>query len=206
MSISLLTIILAITVIISVNTLNNRAVLERWMYVPYDVKHYHAYQRIISHIFVHADLLHLLLNMISLYFLGGYLEYKLIDQYGFFLGEIHFMIIYLGGGLFATIIPYNRHQDDPSYRALGASGAVSSVIFATILWDPTLPLSMMFLPFAIPAYIFGPLYLAFEYWADRRGGTGIAHDAHLGGAIFGIVYVLITNIDKGKFFWHLVFG
>lgn len=206
MSISLLTIILVSTVIISVNGFNNRSLLERWMYSPYDVKHHHAYERLIAHIWIHADILHLVFNMISLYFLGGYLEYQLIEYYGVFSGEVHFAILYLGGGLFSTIIPYYRHQDDSSYRSLGASGAVSSVIFATILWEPTLPLSFMFLPFAIPAYIFGPLYLAFEYWADKRGGTGIAHDAHIGGALFGIIYVLITNIDKGKFFLHLVFG
>jgi membrane associated rhomboid family serine protease len=206
MSISLLTIILATTVIVSVNGFSNRSMLERWLYIPYDVKHHHAYERIISHMWVHADLIHLVFNMMSLYFLGGYLESEFINQYGFFRGEVHFAILYLGGGLFSTIIPYVRHQDNSSYRSLGASGAVSSVIFAPVLWDPTLPLSLMFLPFAIPAYIFGPLYLAFEYWADRRGGTGIAHDAHIGGAIFGIIYVLITNIDKGKFFLHLVFG
>jgi membrane associated rhomboid family serine protease len=64
----------------------------------------------------------------------------------------------------------------------------------------------MFLPIAIPAYIFGPLYLMFEFWADRRGGTGIAHDAHLGGALYGIIYTLIINPDTGKYFFSLIFG
>ena len=83
---------------------------------------------------------------------------------------------------------------------------MSAVIFAAILWDPQMELMIMFLPIPIPAYIFGPLYLAFEYWADRRGGTGIAHDAHIGGAIFGVLYVLIINIDKGKEFLSALFG
>jgi membrane associated rhomboid family serine protease len=206
MSISLLTIILITTVIASLNGFSNRTLLDRWHYIPYEVKHHHAYERMFTHMLIHADVMHLAFNMMSLYFLGSFLEFQLESTYGVSGGELQLAIIYIGGGLFSTIIPYIRHQDNPNYRSLGASGAVSSVIFATIIWDPTLPLSIMILPIAIPAYIFGPLYLAFEYWADRRGGTGIAHDAHIGGALFGIIYVLITNIDKGKFFLQLIFG
>ena len=206
MPISLLTIILAATIIASLNGFSNGSLLEQWVYIPYEVKHHRAYERMFTHMLIHADLMHLAFNMMSLYFLGSYLEYQLVSAYGTAGGEFHFIVIYLGGGLFSTLIPYSRNHDNPGYRSLGASGAVSSVIFATIIWSPTLPLSIMFLPFAIPAYIFGPLYLAFEYWADRRGGSGIAHDAHIGGALFGIIYVLITNIDKGKFFLQLLFG
>ena len=98
-----------------------------------------------------------------------------------------------------------KHQDNPAYRSLGASGAVSAVIFAAILWDPSMLLGIMFLPFPIPAYIFGPIYLAIEYFSMKRGGTGIAHDAHLGGAIFGILFVLLLNFEKGKEFIDLIF-
>jgi membrane associated rhomboid family serine protease len=160
----------------------------------------------IGHLFIHADVMHLAFNMMSLYFLGTILEQELIYTYGEVRGESHFFVIYVLGGLFATLIPYIRHQDNPSYKALGASGAVSAVIFAAIVWNPQMELMIMFLPIPIPAYIFGPLYIAFEYWADRRGGTGIAHDAHIGGAIFGILYVLIINIDKGKEFLSALFG
>lgn len=206
MSLSILTLILLSTVIISINGFNNRGLLERWMYIPYEVKHYNAFDRIFKHLFVHADVMHLSFNMLSLYFLGEFLEYQLVDSYGLGRGELHFLTLYFGGGLFATLFPYIRNQNNPSYRSLGASGAVSSVIFATILWNPTMPLAIMFIPIAIPAYIFGPLYLAFEFWADRRGGTGIAHDAHIGGALFGILYTLIINPDTGRFFLSLIFG
>ncbi|MFK7786217.1 MAG: rhomboid family intramembrane serine protease, partial [Crocinitomicaceae bacterium] len=108
--------------------------------------------------------------------------------------------------LFATIVPYIRNKDNPGYRSLGASGAVSAVIFAAILWNPEMRLSLFFIPIAIPAYIFGPLYLLFEFYMDKRGGGRIAHDAHIGGAIFGVLYVLIINIDKGKEFINLFFG
>jgi membrane associated rhomboid family serine protease len=82
---------------------------------------------------------------------------------------------------------------------------VSAVIFAAIRWMPGMELYLMFIPIPIPAFIFGPLYLAFEYWSHKRGGTGIAHDAHIGGAIFGVLYVLIINIDKGKEFLGHIF-
>jgi membrane associated rhomboid family serine protease len=206
MSLSILILILVSTSVISLVAFGNRGMLESWIYIPYEVKHQNAFGRIFKHLFVHADIMHLSFNMLSLYFLGEFLEYQLVDAYGLGRGELHFLTLYFGGGFFATLVPYVRNQNNPTYRSLGASGAVSSVIFATILWNPTMQLSIMFLPIAIPAYIFGPLYLMFEFWADRRGGTGIAHDAHLGGALYGIIYTLIINPDTGKYFFSLIFG
>lgn len=206
MGFSFLFIILIGTVIVSLNAFKDANMMDKMTYSPYRCKHYGEYYRMLSHVLIHADSTHLIFNMITLFFLGEKLEKQFIFHYGAGAGEFHFIILYVVGGLFATLIPYIRNHDNPSYRSLGASGAVSSVVFATIIWNPNLPLSLMFLPISIPAYIFGPLYLAFEYWADRRGGTGIAHDAHIGGAIFGILYVLIINIDKGKEFLSQIFG
>jgi membrane associated rhomboid family serine protease len=206
MSLSLLVIIIGITVVISLNAFKDRNLTEKFLYSPYDCKHHGHYYRMISHMVIHADMTHLIFNMLSLYFLGSLLEKQFMFEYGTMNGEIHFFILYFLGGIFATVIPFARNQDNPNYRSLGASGAVSAVIFAAILWNPTMELELLFIPIPIPAYLFGPLYLAFEYWADRRGGTGIAHDAHIGGAIFGILYVLIINIDKGKEFFSQIFG
>lgn len=206
MSLSLLLIIIVGTLIISLNGFKDRGLTDRFLYSPYDCKHHGQYYRIVSHMFIHADTMHLAFNMLSLYFLGRVLEAQFMFTYGNLQGEIHFFILYFLGGIFATLIPFARNQDNPGYRSLGASGAVSAVIFGAILWNPTMELGLMFIPIPIPAYLFGPLYLAFEYWADRRGGTGIAHDAHIGGAIFGVLYVLIINIDKGKEFFTTIFG
>jgi membrane associated rhomboid family serine protease len=206
MGFSFLYIILILTVIVSLNAFKDARMLDKLTYSPYRCKHYSEYYRMLSHMVIHADSTHLIFNMMSLFFLGELLEKQFMFQYGSGTGEMHFVILYVFGGLFATVIPYVRNHDNPSYRSLGASGAVSAVVFAAILWDPKMPLSIMFLPIGIPAYIFGPIYLAFEFWADRRGGTGIAHDAHIGGAIFGILYVLIINIDKGKEFLSIIFG
>lgn len=212
MAINLLTIIVIITVIISLLAFNNRNMQDRMLYIPYACKHDRQYYRILSHIFIHADWAHLAFNMFSLYFLGNAFIYApcnyyqgidcgLIATFGNITGQAHFLMLYFLGGIFATLIPYARHQDNPSYRSLGASGAVSAVIFAAILWNPGMHLRLFFIPIDIPAYVFGPLYLLYEYFADKRGGTGIAHDAHIGGALFGILYVLIINVDKGKEFF-----
>lgn len=202
--------------------MNNDQVKTRYMFIPYDVKHYRKYERFVSHIFIHADYGHLAFNMFSLYFLGSFLltlepgrvtldgrllNEGLIYEYGLINGQIHFFLLYMAGGIVATIIPYIRHQDNMHYRSLGASGAVSAVVFAAILWNPSAPLQIVFLPgIEFPAWAFGLAYLAFEYIMDRRGGGRIAHDAHIGGALFGILYVLIINIDKGKEFIQAIFG
>lgn len=212
MEFNVLTIIIIITGVISVSAFSNRELSERLLYSPYAVKHNHETKRILGHILIHADWMHLIFNMMSLYFLGSIflsmsdayyyqgIDSGLMQKYGVVFGQMHFLAIYILGALVASIIPYFRHQDNPNYKAVGASGAVSAIIFAAIIWNPGMKLSIMFLPFGIPAYIFGPLYLLYEWYADRRGGSGIAHDAHIGGAIFGILYILIINIDKGKQF------
>ena len=205
MTFTLLKIIIIATVIVSLNAFKDNTLMDKLIYSPYRSKHNREYYRMLGHILIHADSTHLIFNMMSLYFLGSLLEQEFMFQYGGLNGEIHFLVLYILGGLFATLIPYMRNQDNPNYRSLGASGAVSAVIFAAIIWNPTMELGLLFIPIPIPAYIFGPLYLAFEYWADRRGNTGIAHDAHIGGAIFGILYVLIINIDKGKDFFSIIF-
>lgn len=206
MSISLLTIIIILTVIVSLRAFKDVNTMDKLMYMPYRCKHNGEYYRTLGHVLIHADMTHLAFNMFSLYFLGSLLEQNFMFEFGVVKGEIHFLLIYVFGGIFATLIPFVRNQDNPNYRSLGASGAVSAIVFAAILWNPTMQLGLLFIPFPIPAYIFGPLYLAFEYFADKRGGTGIAHDAHIGGAVFGILYVLIINIDKGKEFFSLIFN
>ena len=121
---------------------------------------------------------------------------ELTNTYGD-VGVIYYIILYVSGGIAATIIPLNKNSENPLYRSLGASGAVSAVVFATILWSPQLELMLMFIPIPIKAYVLGPIYLAIEYFSMRRGGSGIAHDAHLGGAVFGILFVLLINANKG---------
>lgn len=223
MTLNILTIIIAITALISISAFNNRDLIYRYMFIPARIQETGEKYRFFSHIFIHGDYMHLIFNMLSLYFLGNFMldtqggtylengggiieiQDGWIQKYGFWEGQIMFAILYFAGGLFATLIPYSRHKNNPSYMSLGASGAVSAVIFASIIWNPTMKLHLFFIPIGIPAYIFGPLYIAYEIYMDKRGNTGIAHDAHLGGAIFGILFVLFTNIDAGKRFIEQIF-
>ncbi len=215
MEFNILIIFIVIIVGFSWKAFNDSSFMERWMFIPYLVKRDKQQYRMASHMLIHADGMHLMFNCFSLYMLGSIFLTSsgiyvgvgggLMEFYGPVMGQVHFAIIFIVGGLFATIIPYARHQDNPSYRSLGASGGVSAIVFAAILWNPEMELGLMFLPVHIPAYIFGPLYLLFEFYMDRRGNSGIAHDAHIGGALFGVLYVLLINLDKGKEFLELFF-
>lgn len=202
---SLVLIIIGITVLISFSVENKPEQKEKMLFVPNLIKHNGEYHRMISSVFIHADLNHLVFNMISLYFLGNFFEQQMVQTYGVQLGSLNFILLYLLGGIASEIYPFIRHQDDPYYRSLGASGAVSAVIFAAIFWNPTMNLYLFFIPVPIPAYIFGPIYLAFEYFAMKRGTTNIAHDAHIGGALFGIFFVLLLNPNKGLEFFQAIF-
>jgi membrane associated rhomboid family serine protease len=194
---------LILTVVISWQALQNQALISRLLLEPYAVKHRGEFYRLLSHMLVHADFTHLAFNMMTLYFIGSYLEQIWQLQFGLMNSRIYLFLLYVVGGLCATLWPMIRNQDNPSYRSLGASGAVSAILFAFILWDPTQSLYLMFIPIPIPAYVFGPLYLAFEYYSMRKGKSGIAHDAHIGGAIFGVLFVLLIAPEKGMQFVHL---
>jgi membrane associated rhomboid family serine protease len=202
---SLVLIIIGITVLISFSVENKPDQKDKMLFVPNLIKHNGEYHRMISSIFIHADLNHLVFNMLSLYFLGNLFEQQMIQIYGVQLGSVNFLLLYLLGGVASEIYPFIRHQDDPYYRSLGASGAVSAVVFAAIFWNPTMNLYLFFIPVPIPAYIFGPIYLAFEYFAMKKGTTNIAHDAHIGGALFGIFFVLLLNPNKGLEFFEAIF-
>lgn len=198
-------IIIILTSLISLKVFKDDIMFYKYSFIPYQVKHQKEHYRLITYAFLHADFPHLLFNMISFYMFGELIENQLTLNYGAFLGKIHFLIIYLVGALTATIWPYIRNSENINYISVGASGAVSSVLFASMLWNPTMEVGIIFLPFSIPSYIFAPLYLAFEYWSLKRGKSNIAHDAHIGGAIFGICYVSLINFDKIKLFFHLIF-
>ena len=197
--------VIGMNILISSQVFKSNAWREKLILSPYLIKHDGQWYRLFSHSWIHADWQHLLFNMVSLYYLGGKILNMWQDTYGDIKSTGLFLFLYIAGGVAATIFPYLKNQDNSSYRALGASGAVSAVIFATILWHPIMKLGLPFIPVGIPAYIFGPLYLLIEYFAMRNIKTGVAHDAHLGGALFGILFVLFLNLDKGKDFVNLFF-
>lgn len=198
--------LLAATILISVKAFGNQVFRDKLLLNPYAVIHNRQSYRVLTHAFIHGDLMHLSFNMFALYVFavqitpqaGGLryehysLEPELIDRYGA-KGYLYFGALYLGGILFSTMWSLYKHRNNPYYNSLGASGAISSVVFAYILLNPMDKLGIFPLPPIIPAFIFGPLILFFEYQLAKRGGTGIAHDAHLSGALFGIVFIAILD-------------
>ncbi len=186
-------VIIAITVLISFSAFNNEELQSKLFFSPYLVTKRGEWWRVPSHAFVHADYLHLFFNMYVLYNFGGYIEEFLEGQYGAVLGGLYYIGLYLGGVLFASLPAFRKNSENPMYRSVGASGAVSAVLFAFILLYPKVPLMLLFIPIPIPAFIFGALYLAFESYSNKKGRTNIAHDAHIAGAIFGIVYLMAID-------------
>lgn len=199
-------VIIIVTVLLSIRAFKDTEIKYKWINYPYKMNREGEWYRTISHVFIHGDYVHLFFNMFVLFSFGRMMEFEMLRFSGRPFGHIHFFLLYFLGGLAAGVWPYLRNKDNPNYMSLGASGAVSAVLFASILWTPSNGIYLMFIPVEIPAWLFGIAYLAFEYYMSKRGNSGIAHDAHFGGAIFGIIYVLIINFNKGEAFISHIFS
>lgn len=191
----LLYIIIGITVLMSLAAFQSPELMNRWIMSPYAVRHGRQWYRFITSGFIHANWPHLLINMYVLYSFG-LAVYTYYDY--FFEGKaiLYYSLLYIGGIIVSDIPTYMQHKDDSWYKSLGASGAVSALVFASILLSPTSGIGFVFIPQVnIPAYIFGILYLAYSHYMSEKGGDNINHSAHFTGAIFGIVYTLLLRPD-----------
>jgi membrane associated rhomboid family serine protease len=169
---------------------NNEEVYRKWIMNPYKVSRENQYYRFITSGFIHADWMHLIFNMIALYSFGRNLEYYLMGLTGSnYL--FYYLIMYVMALIISEIPTYMKHRNNPGYNSLGASGAVSAVIFACVIMNPLSWLSFFFIP--MPAFIFGFAYLIYSYTASKRGIDGINHDAHFYGAVFGILFIGLLN-------------
>ena len=205
-SFSITTIIVAITVFVSFLAFNDKELSYKLTLSPYSVKHHKRWWQIFTHGFIHADYMHLGLNMYVLYSFGGFVESVLVEGYyssssgisigGFGnIGYLYYITLYVGGLLFATLPSLKKHGDNPGYLAVGASGAVSAIVFSSIILYPTGGMGLLFIPISIPSFIFGVLYLLAEHYMSKKGGTRIAHDAHIGGAFFGVIFTVLLDLQ-----------
>ncbi|RZK37843.1 MAG: rhomboid family intramembrane serine protease, partial [Hymenobacter sp.] len=149
---------------------------------------------------------HLLFNMITLYSFGGLALSAFVGELGKSSGIAAFLALYLGGIILSDLPTYFRHRHDSGYRSLGASGGVSSVLFAGILFQPTGKVYMMFIPIGIPGFIWGVLYLLYSYYMGRQRRDNINHDAHFYGALYGVLLTLALVPGVAATFTQQVLG
>lgn len=192
MSITLLIIIA--TSIASFPALQNDSLKDRFLFWPYMIQKRKEYFRFFSGAFFHADLMHLAFNMITLYSFGQILEKHLFPQLFGPLSNLIYVLLYALGIVFAGIPDFFKYKNDYGYRALGASGAVSSVIFAAILLYPDMGLRFFFFPIDIPGWLFGIIYLGISAYMAKRGGDNIGHSAHFWGGVFGLIFTFIAGL------------
>jgi membrane associated rhomboid family serine protease len=178
--------LILITVVVSLLAFSQSRILSRLIFWSPAIRQGQV-DRFITYGFVHADGFHLLFNMLTLFFFGSFIE-QFYRQYAFNMG---FALFYLGGLIFSIIPSYLQHRHDQQWMSLGASGAVSAVLFAFILFQPWQLILVFFIP--VPAIIFAILYVAYSIWAEKRGQTGINHSAHLWGAAYGVICTVLLE-------------
>jgi membrane associated rhomboid family serine protease len=190
--------LLAIIAVFSVYCFTSPAAMQKYLFYPYAIKRENEHYRFLTHAFIHGDYLHLMFNVLALYSFGHDLETRifpvLYDSHK--LGSVVYLFLFTGGIYAASFTEYMRNRDNPSYSSLGASGAISSILFVWILLNPTGIVALFFIP--MPGWLVGILLLAVSFYLIRRKrkGTyqdGISHEAHFWGALFGIAVIAISK-------------
>jgi membrane associated rhomboid family serine protease len=179
--------IFVITIAISLYGLyGNGNIINKMLLHPYSVKHKNEWYKIITSGFVHADLGHLMFNMLSFFFFAFQTEAN-------FLGSVNFLIVYFGSMIIADLPTVWKNQDNYNYHSLGASGAISGILFSSILFAPLSKVYIMFIPFGMPAFVFGILYLLYCQFGTRYSQDNINHSAHFWGALAGIIITILLE-------------
>lgn len=181
--------IIAITVVVSFLCFNNRQLFEKLALNPYRVVHAHEWYRVITHGFVHADGTHLFVNMFTYWSFGTYIEkvFEVADW-----GTGCYLLLYFGAMVIASVPDLIRYRNASWYRSIGASGAVSAILFTSIFlnpWDKIL----LFAVIPVPGILFGVVYLIYCQYMAKRGGDNINHNAHFYGAVYGFIFPLFMN-------------
>ena len=171
--------------------------LEKCLFRPYWLVRRKQYETLVTSGFVHADLMHLIFNMMTFYFFGFNLERA--------IGPTAFAILYFAALLISHAGTYYKQRNNPQYASLGASGAISAVLFAAILYFPDQSLLIFPIPFEIPAPLFGVLYFAYTWYQSKNSQDRINHDAHLAGAITGLAFVAVTEPAVYGYFFRNLF-
>lgn len=182
-------ILIGLTVVVSFSCFNNPRLFGKLSMNPYRIVHAGEWYRLLTHGFIHADGTHLFVNMFTYWSFGIYME-KVFGRMGYGIGV--YLLLYFGGMIVASLYDLFRYHDEPYYSSVGASGAVSAVLFSTIFLNPWEQI-LLFAVIPVPGLLFGVLYLIYCQYMARRGSGNINHNAHFYGAVFGFVYPLAVN-------------
>ncbi len=196
--------IIAITCIVSIMAFSRTELIDKFQFNASKVVHEKEYYRLISHGFIHANWEHLIVNMIVLYSFGTAIELYFKYSLGR-MANAYFLLLYFGGMLAANIYALIKHRNNYYYNAVGASGAVSAVLFAAIFFNPWNKIYFFgILP--MPGIVFAVLYLVYSYYMSRKQSDNVAHDAHFLGAVFGFIFPIILNPENLRLFIDRLFG
>ncbi len=184
-------IILVITLIVSIIAFSNEQIYRRLLFNPYLVQAKNQYDRFFTSGLVHGDWVHLFVNMFVLFSFGQVVE----RSYQVHFGEqwpLNFLLLYIGSLVFSDISSFFKHRQDPGYSSLGASGGVSAIVFASIVFEPLREIYLMGI-LGLPGIILGVLYLVFSAYMARGGHGRINHEAHFYGAVFGFAFTILLK-------------
>ncbi|GAB4131918.1 MAG: rhomboid family intramembrane serine protease [Raineya sp.] len=187
-------VIIGFTALTSLLAWSSPKMMQNWIFSPYQIAKKNQWYRFITSGFIHQDYLHLIFNMVSLYFLGLFAELGFAQKFGE-MYQAYFLFFYISAMVVADIPVFFKHKNNMYYRALGASGAVSAVIFAAILLEPNISLMVFPIPFRIPGVVYAVLYVLYSAYMSRNSQDNIGHDAHLYGALYGVVFIAVLVPD-----------
>ncbi len=201
--------LIIVTSIVSYLAFSNREMFDNLKFNAFMVYNRKDYKRLFTHGLLHADWMHLIFNMYVLYAFGDVVE-KIMSKEDFFpkthyLGSFLYVLMYIIALPISSLPSLFKHKENYGYNAVGASGAVSAVVFACIIMYPEMKMGLIFIPLDIPAPIFGLAYLVFSYYMGKRGKGQIAHDAHFAGSIFGLIFPVIINPSILTYFIAYIF-
>lgn len=183
-------IIIIITVIVSLLAFRSPKVTNDLIFYPAGISETNQLYRFITYGFIHADLSHLFFNMYAFYLFGGACENAFIQVFGDY-GKLFYILMYFLA-LIASVVPdYNKNKTNSGYRSLGASGAVSAVVFTYIMFQPMQGIGLIFIPIFIPGFLFGIIFLVVSYYLGKKGGSRVNHSSHIWGALFGVIFIII---------------
>lgn len=200
MQLSYTLIFIIITVLISISAFSNSTLKGKFILYPRVMNSASEYYRLLTSGFIHADWMHLIFNMYALYAFGEYVE----SLFGMIGKPYLYPLLYLLGIITSSLPDLARHKNNSYFASLGASGGVSSVIFAFVYFNPWAKMGLIFIPIMIPAIIFAALYLAYCIYAAKKGADNINHNAHFWGAIFGLVFCFLFDPSHGRVFFEQI--